>query len=453
MDSFSGFGVSEDMEWCDVEDSDIASEESTHFQERWDVSSEINDLLTPYREHNMEPPFTPAEMIVMAVLSSETYAPTVGEILQWIIREFKYFSLKVIEEYVHTVNIDEEFVEGDERLDMVVKGFQKAFGCWAAPIQNAEGETLFVVDGLEDQVTVPVDAGRIFLRRWLEPDRKGSFRFLDLPAEVRNTIYEMVFSLPASGIRIGQNFTFSHGPSLLHRDCDCEDDIVVHDWLARENCSDFENFAPMQTLLALLSVNKQISSEAMPYLYSVNYFFVDGYDAFITFARSTPPSRFQHFSCLVIDLEDPQDGKMSLFPEAAVRPGEIKAPKKLEIWLYDEQWFHLRNDYVEGKFYKQKNFREASQVPGMNELAVALSKAESFEIEGECPRLKAFLEKRVETIKTVGVDKIPPAKRIRGQSSTSKGNEKREGAGGEDRQAKKKAKMEIKQMGEVGYEC
>jgi hypothetical protein len=106
-------------------------------------------------------------------------------------------------------------------------------------------------------ITVPTTAGLIFLRKWLDPERTGVFRFLDLPAELRNVIYELVLTLPPSGPSIGaQGDMWLREREVDDPDYDSTNYGTV--WKHKVRSS------PLQELLAIISVNKQMFNEAMP---------------------------------------------------------------------------------------------------------------------------------------------------------------------------------------------
>lgn len=85
-----------------------------------------------------------------------------------------------------------------------------------------------------------------------EPDEKEKFPCLDLPAEIRNMIYSLVLERPACSIRISDKQSGIIGTQWYNR---------RHGYIPRE---------PYST--SLMRVNKQISVESTPYLFSRHTF-------------------------------------------------------------------------------------------------------------------------------------------------------------------------------------
>jgi hypothetical protein len=110
-----------------------------------------------------------------------------------------------------------------------------------------------------------------------KPKKEKSFRFLDLPAELRDMIYEMTLA-DVNGISIvGYQSEYRHvarrGPvySMEH---------YLRGWRRhrRGNADrDGEQVSPIKTTFvpALLAVNKQINAEAINFLYGHDFTFAD----------------------------------------------------------------------------------------------------------------------------------------------------------------------------------
>ncbi len=83
-------------------------------------------------------------------------------------------------------------------------GMDDALDRWDAPFAASDPDAVpTLVDRqwthINDKITVPVSAGRVFLRHLLSPPRKGRFAFFELPAELRAAILEYALALPSSG--------------------------------------------------------------------------------------------------------------------------------------------------------------------------------------------------------------------------------------------------------------
>lgn len=208
-----------------------------------------------HREYKEErPPFSPAELVIMAIIcSSQAYIDR-NTIYLWITETIPYYRLRARHPNV---------AMGGGSLGYL--GFSEAF--WQAEIPlipkkvvDEDGKPRKGVDGVRWS-TKPCQA-RMYLRRWLEPARKGVLRFLDLPAELRNRVYEELLVYPGPALDIDDD---SGACRVSKRVCDVEGQRVRlrQKWYHAE--------APAQTLGVLLAC-KQIYQEAMPVYYGLNAF-------------------------------------------------------------------------------------------------------------------------------------------------------------------------------------
>ena len=325
---------------------------------------------------------------------------------------------------------------GERRTEYVVPGFEKAFDCWEAPFVDPTDEGIVALDNERflEEYTVPITAGRIYLRKWLEPARKGSFPFLKLPAELRNTIYEMVLTFPATGFDIGDRVHTRHGVVLSQRETDKWPEPLA--W-STHRVNDILHSAPMQKVLALLSVNKQLYNEAMPYFYQTNFFYFGNIEIFTKFMNRVPKARLHYLSDVYISMpyislslyhsvfdKIPIDD----FQSAVTTLSQVKFLRKLEIETDDHTWFELppRFRKLMGRTSK---FMKPEQLPGIPALARAAGKAQALEVSGNCPRMEAYLRSEAEKLKSAGTTTLlKPKKRGRTRSTTAKCAEQVDGS-------------------------
>lgn len=97
-------------------------------------------------------------------------------------------------------------------------------------------------------------AGRHILVMQPEPDENEKFFFLHLPAEIRNMIYSLVLERPGGTIRLSGK----------------QSGIISTDWYDGNNRYISKDDEPYST--SLMRVNKQISVESSPYLFSRHTF-------------------------------------------------------------------------------------------------------------------------------------------------------------------------------------
>ena len=161
------------------------------------LKREILEVLKPYIQSNIKPPFTAGELLVIAACCVESTDDST-DVLVWIRDTLPYYKeLRTRNRFRDKAFL---FPRWDD-LHKVVYGLSHAIHAWATPLP-IDDSTLSHRDHLRF-LTVPISskAVRVYLRRLLEPKRTGTFRFLDLPAELRNSIYRMLFVFPKSGIR------------------------------------------------------------------------------------------------------------------------------------------------------------------------------------------------------------------------------------------------------------
>lgn len=275
----------EDLAMLEFEDSmleDIArieeAQEGQNLQSA-DVSleDEILAAIEPFTRSNHQPYFSPIELAVMAVLCSDKYEVTNRDVSDWIVKTFQYYMKIALDDFYERKYARARSSMFDELFKLKDWAGKNLLNCcYDVPLQE---ELRHDAAGSFNVLKVDPHEGRIFLRDLLEPKRKGTFRFFDLPAEIRVTIYEYVFSFPPSGIAFG----------LLHEQARPKSgDMNV---LLVQRAARFENGAatPKQwprgsrptniwsqintfylhtkspnEILALLSVNKRFYEEAMP---------------------------------------------------------------------------------------------------------------------------------------------------------------------------------------------
>lgn len=130
-----------------------------------------------------------------------------SEILAWILKAFKYFNNRAIDEYAKArIRGSAEF---DFDFSIVVRDFFLSFDYWEAPIYSTCGEIVTTESAQNKELKFKTSfaEGRIFLRKWLDckQPREQAFdlemgetgetnTLLKLPREIRTIIFEMVRS-------------------------------------------------------------------------------------------------------------------------------------------------------------------------------------------------------------------------------------------------------------------
>lgn len=248
------------------------------FELRKPLNSDIQKLIASHRS-GKPPPFSYAELVVMAVVSfdaKEAYNEhaTYGDILKWIMSSFPYYQDKVATYLLGTLCSNMILdVSPLECLGLIDYKLADVFFDHESPLRDClTGQT-------DDERTFTVDIthAQSFLRRWIAPEkeRKGVFRFLDLPPEFRNRIYHMLLVFPGPAILVtfdnkyknlnwaihgrmyGDSGYQSCSPSGRSRECKCEG---------------YFRMKSMKDILDMALTCKQVASESIPVFYGGNTF-------------------------------------------------------------------------------------------------------------------------------------------------------------------------------------
>ncbi|CAK1367830.1 unnamed protein product [Cercospora beticola] len=235
-----------------------------------ELRDEISDLIAPRRDSAERPPFTTGELSVFALIYSD-YPLRADDIHLWILNTFTYYKDRALRSFVRCTG--KQFGHCSE----VVNGFPRDLREFDLPVHITSRADHY-------EYGIATGPARVYLGRWLEPARQGTFRFLDLSAELRNKIYELVLKISDDGLH--QDYQF---------DCTSELQLLREEWLPLQLAQhDFDEEEPSETiiddpfygkqnefilhlgpsskLLALLCTCKQIRQEASPVFYGANTF-------------------------------------------------------------------------------------------------------------------------------------------------------------------------------------
>ncbi|KXT03076.1 hypothetical protein AC578_7739 [Pseudocercospora eumusae] len=336
---------------------------------------EIIGLTKPYQLGHEEPPFDVRDLIVFALILSAKETLSEHEIHRWIIKTFPYFNLQAIDYYIQSVAyIDKQRTCNNPNKE-IVKGFQNALTHFDLPLEEH-----FNHNCDEWRYSIKTGAARIFLARWLEPERKGQFPFLKLAPELRNRIYEMLFKYPAPGILVGR----LDGPYLLSS---------VVEWIGPkfEDARLINMERPSETL-AILRTCKQVRDEASPMFCGLNNFFLEGshftMDADL---RQLPLSRAKFLKNIHIKLDHLwREGKhfedlFDSLSKLSLDKLTLCMSRDIEIHWLLAFGTSGKGLWTENKFYKRRLWI----------MVGAVMKAKKFEVRGNCSAFKAFMSSKV----------------------------------------------------------
>ncbi|KAI7368971.1 hypothetical protein KC354_g2289 [Hortaea werneckii] len=364
------------------------------------LRNEVQEVIRPYTTADEEPPFSGGELIVMALVDTEGDTLPMDGILHWIINTFKYYHDVFIDKALQNLGPDFGFYDGSD--EVVFENIPKAFTEYELPIRESQ---LMDEKRSTSHWSVTTQAARVYLRRWLEPEREGIFPFLDVPPEIRNNIYELIFTFPSSGIHV-QKANDGKGFDVFFLQRIDEPGPCGRKW-----CDSLFQGSPfiikkaMNDILAPLCVcvNRQVYKEAMPLFYLLNTFHFDNYSfEWEKFPFAMPSSHFEHLRSLHLDLTEVIGERlvMSWSNITEALSGKAVGFTELRISVTDDAWL--------GRGWKARQLRKSGQrtskyscidqIPGFTDLAVVVARATVVHWEGECPLIRKFIENEVARI-------------------------------------------------------
>ncbi|KAK4549698.1 hypothetical protein LTR36_004999 [Oleoguttula mirabilis] len=349
----------------------------------------IKQLIAPHIDKPDKPPFSEDQLVVITLTMADD-SLTVEDVCSWIIDTFRYHRELARACLVHMPHLKGRryALEKNDRLRSSVEFHRKmneAFWRFEIPFITLES-------GEETKYTISLQDSEQLLRRiWPENvQHADSSRFFGLPAELRATIYEMVFQYPQSGI-ILQDRKAYHKPqdfALLSRSFDDEFDFRA--WHSGSWDPSHERFRtyPLRDILAPLLTSRQFYSEAMPTLYAVNRFHFPNLRELqiaLDALHLTAPGRMQHiahvsFTCAL----DYSQYAVSAFTALA----RLKGLQTLEICVDEKAWGERSDRFKGTRKYK------SSQIVNMSGLVVLRRQVEADKVvfHGPCPTLETMLK-------------------------------------------------------------
>lgn len=362
------------------------------------LRNEVQEVIRPYTTANEEPPFSGGDLVVMALVDTDEETLPKDRILRWIINTFKYHHDAFLDKAFQTLEPDFNFGIGSD--EAVFVNIAEAFTEYEVPIRESRAM------GEKRNTTiwsVTTQAARVYLRHWLEPEREGTFPFLDLPPEIRNSIYELLFTFPYSGVHV-QGADDRKGFDVFFLERIDEPGPCGRKWSdSLLPGSQFIIKKPMNDILAFLCVNRQVYEEAMPLFYLLNAFHLDHYSFEVEkFPQAMPISRFEHLRNLHLDLTEGGGDWLVYQWSDITKALSAKAVgfAELRISTTDDAWLgrgpkarKLRNSG-----HRISRFSCIEATYGFAFLAVVVARATVVHWEGECPLIRKFVEMEVARI-------------------------------------------------------
>lgn len=312
-----------------------------------DLQRAISDLVRPYKTALNVPPFSMLEIVTMAVLSLGRYRVSRTDIIDWIANAFPVFSdLKTLHDiqdpywfdpWLAPLVLEYEWsyreyqmnaeLESHGNTVQALKDLRSAFQDYDSPLR--EDDFMVGQDSRDDgesnaendhnpatlrRYFVPRQAGKLFLGRLLTDDANQtdkSFDFKALPPEMRNKVYAMLLRLPVVKVHVDFDqggypypnvYPYAAEPVSLQSVFRCG---VKRTPSAMSGEAPEMFNVPINRILSIIYVDKQIYSEARGIFYMENRFSIPGaYTAEHFLTRLSLPAR-QMLSSVCIEMYYP----------------------------------------------------------------------------------------------------------------------------------------------------
>lgn len=262
-------------------------------EDRKPLRKEIHKLVAIHRD-DKPPPFSNPELMVMAIIDSDEEFCGREEIVKWILENFAYHKNAVCDSFLERM-----YSWGDDPYHLhdcmasINNNLERAFSAYGSPVVG------------ERYASVEVKQARFFLQRWLEPERKGTFRILDLPPELRDRIFDLILVFPSPALKVRYNryeYTLgleAHGRAFGPMQTE-------HCALLRcssRPCGGYNTVDDPKAIMNLAITCKQLAAETIPIFYGRNRFSLVDADSIVKFTKIVSPRRMRHLKKLHILLE------------------------------------------------------------------------------------------------------------------------------------------------------
>lgn len=402
------------------------------------LKAEVEAVIRPYESSNAVPPFSVAELMVMAWVCRPTQScrfVSDKEIHDWMSLKFGWYrKMALAQLYEHA--------------------FQRSSPpLWKemTPFQHFSHQRALQMERLDvplEYLKFDKDAGRMksnrassrrFLRRVLQNEMPQFSRFLELPAEIRMMIYEETFRSGALVLQYTDVEFQSQSPTYkmrLSAQFQRPDQSFAHNWTLRMNLYPGDRLRvtkwatePTSKLMALLCVNRQIFKEAMPVFYSTHKFYVDNLHELGDMLLHCGPRRREHFTNISMSYSSRYSD--SIGPKTTSRAfkllKEVKSLRSLEIAVEDQA-------FLKGGRSRSARHESVAKIPGMRMLSEL--RVRKLDFTCNCPMIESYL--RPKMLKDIGGDEVdePHGKRKPARKSR-KVPKKGKGAANDDSESSK----------------
>lgn len=323
----------------------------------------IQKAIAPYQSLAQKPPFTPDELFIMAIAVAGRPV-TKRFVLKWVFAKFEYYRRMVREEFISddSSRISESNIFRGKINDVLCN--------YELYLEKKS------VQDEADRYTMTVASCERGLSRALPPQYElgeKAFRLFDLPPELRNKIFDLVFQYPQSGLR----FT-SPGQKVAQLNPSTDRDTWT--WRVLHNLS---KTARIKDVLAPLRVNKQFYEEAKGSFFAVNHFHFSSDFAMARLLAKIPEPHRRHIQHVTLDHA------VDLYKEAkeAIQLLATCGLKKFNLYLQEDDWKEFGTTR-RGRVIKTR--MDVMNIPGLRKLRT-MRGLEEVNFYG-CPTVEALIK-------------------------------------------------------------
>ncbi|KAK4951551.1 hypothetical protein LTR10_010527 [Elasticomyces elasticus] len=260
---------------------------------RLGVRERIDTAILPWARNEEKPPFCATDLILMALLSRGTLTRT--EIYRWMVDNFGYYRKLAVKAFSGYNRATGKLLDVHE----LHRKLGKAFRQYDLPLTVLEDVKMGDEDEVEVRYKAHGAAEAMLTIRLTDPGTKQAFPFFRLPAELRNTIYELVFQYPRSGLYFASSCTTQ--PRTLSRDLDDVGEFPPPA-SSRKPWEDLYLAKPVHVILEPLLTSRQFYNEAMPVFFQINTFHFPNYHTMSATLYEIPVAHKKHIRSVSFKL-------------------------------------------------------------------------------------------------------------------------------------------------------
>lgn len=346
------------------------------FRKSWKVAGKLS----------AKPPLSVEALVVIALFMKQKPA-TAAAVQEWILTTMGYYrklSFSIVWGRTTAGGLGDIPAAAKNFLE----SFKEVFLSFKIPIEKVTGQQLGLNLDKDTWKITPSNALTYLAIHYpVSRLRSGPFRFMDLPAELRVRIYEMVLGFPRSGIAIlpstsgtiAKNNAGKRVMKLLTRSYDRE-----FSWMDWKHNRTYLNGPSLATTLSLLRTNHEIYKEALPVFFNCNKFVFTDFRTLHAFLHRTAAHRRNFIAKLVFQYP-PVDA--SVGPKVFRMLKEMTGLRELEIHFSEAAWGGelKRLDGV-------KKYPDMLRLPGFRDLRSCRG-LKKVEWVGDCETVKGvFVE-------------------------------------------------------------